>query len=93
MKLSALDDDDGFPSGGGNGGPGGGEDAGGAGAPVDFSVDRIESLLRTVSQSQDPLKLLFGLGLLFYGRSLPHLILFTHAFKVAPVPTELLVLL
>ena len=49
---------------------------------MDFSVDRIESLMRTVSQSQDPLKLLFGLGLLFYGRSLPHLILFTHAFKV-----------
>ena len=36
----------------------------------------------TIVQSQDALKLVFGLGLLFYGRSLPHLILFTHAFKV-----------
>jgi hypothetical protein len=37
----------------------------------------------TIVQSQDALKLVFGLGLLFYGRSLPHLILFTHAFKVS----------
>lgn len=90
MKLSTFDDDDAaFAAAGGAPGGGAGEAAPGPGAPVDFSVDKIESLVGTIVQSQDALKLVFGLGLLFYGRSLPHLILFTHAFKVSGWPMVL----
>lgn len=46
-------------------------------------------LVRVLGVAKDPLKLLFGLGLLLYGRDFAHLILFSQAFKVtgwAPKP-------
>ena len=51
-----------------------------------MSVARVEAAARAIGQSHDPLKLLFGLALLLYGRSFPHLILFTHAFKISGWP-------
>jgi hypothetical protein len=65
MKLTLDDEFD--PAGGGDGGGGGGAAPEGM-VPVDFSVAKVESAFSAIGQSKDPLKLLFGLALLFYGR-------------------------
>ena len=90
MKLDEeLDDGAGGGGGGGNGaggGAGAGADGSAGGGAVEVSVARVEAAARAIGQSHDPLKLLFGLALLLYGRSFPHLILFTHAFKISGWP-------
>jgi hypothetical protein len=45
-------------------------------------------LARVISFARDPLKLLFGVGLLLYGRDFAHLILFSQAFKVTGSVSE-----
>ena len=90
MKLDEELDDGAGGGGGGGGGAGGGAGAGAdgsaGGGAVEVSVARVEAAARAIGQSHDPLKLLFGLALLLYGRSFPHLILFTHAFKISGWP-------
>mmetsp|Transcript_58551 Transcript_58551/g.122365 ORF Transcript_58551/g.122365 Transcript_58551/m.122365 type:complete len:188 (-) Transcript_58551:41-604(-) len=43
-----------------------------------FSVARVERFIKMIEPIKDPIKALFGIGLLFHGRSFAHLILFTQ---------------
>jgi hypothetical protein len=43
-----------------------------------FSVAKVERFIRMIEPIKDPIKVLFGIALLFHGRSFAHLILFTQ---------------
>jgi hypothetical protein len=45
-----------------------------------FSVARVERFIKMIEPIKDPIKFLFGIGLLLHGRSFAHLILFTQVF-------------
>ena len=55
-----------------------------------FSVAKVERYLRLVEPVKDPIQALFGIGLLFYGRSFAHLILFTQVpgLSILPRPSS-----
>lgn len=46
----------------------------------------MEKVLAVLARGYGPVKLLFGLGLLFNGTAFAHLILFTHAFNISGTP-------
>ena len=50
----------------------------GDGAKSRFSVAKVERFLKMLEPIKDPIKALFGIGLLMHGRSFAHLILFTQ---------------
>ena len=55
------------------------------GSKTRFSVAKVERFIKMLEPIQDPIKALFGIGLLFHGRSFAHIILFTQVptFRVA----------
>jgi hypothetical protein len=48
------------------------------GSKTRFSVAKVERFLKMLEPIKDPIKALFGIGLLMHGRSFAHLILFTQ---------------